>query len=160
MKLQRAWDNVIRGLNTPNDFEIRIDGARVWQMKLGGEKTQSRSKTYEYDGDEVLQGRVFVKAGLHQVVATMLKADGAEAEGGGPDRYSSYSRASDNGNSPIAIAALLIGGPYEGKLDPDSASRKLIYHPFGTPATAAEEPRLRHEDCIEARSPSLPSRSH
>jgi hypothetical protein len=136
IKLQRAWDNIIRGLNSPNDFEIRIDGARVWQMKFGGEK--SVSKTYQYDGDEVLQGKVFVKAGLHQVVATMLKSDDAEPEGGGPDRLSSYSRASDNGNSPIAIAALLIGGPYEGKVDPNSDSRKLLY--VCVPATAAEEP--------------------
>jgi hypothetical protein len=136
IKLQRAWDNIIRGLNSPNDFEIRIDGARVWQMKFGGEK--SVSKTYQYDGDEVLEGRIFIKAGSHEVVATMLKSDGAEPEGGGPDRLSSYSRASDNGNSPIAIAALLIGGPYEGKLDLDSDSRKLLY--VCKPANASEEP--------------------
>ncbi len=140
VKLQRAWDNVIRGLNTPNDFEIRIDGARVWQMKLGGEKTQSRPKTFEYDGDDVLQGRGVRQSRAPSSVATMLKADGAEAEGGGPDRYSSYSRASDNGNSPIAIAALLIGGPYEGKLDLESASRKLIY--VCTPATAPKNPPM------------------
>lgn len=135
LKLQRAWENSIRGLNVPNDFEIRIDGVRVWQMKLGGEKPTS--KTFQYDGDEALQGRVFVKAGLHQVMATMLKSDDAEPEGGGPDRLSPFSRNSDNATSPIAIAALLIGGPYEGKVALDSASRKLLY--VCTPGNAAEE---------------------
>ena len=43
-----------------------------------------------------------VKAGLRQVMATMLKSDDAEPEGGGPDRLSPYSRSSDNANSPIA----------------------------------------------------------
>ena len=42
--------------------------------------------------------RVPVKAGLHQVMATMLKTDDAEPEGAGPDRLPLFSRASDNAN--------------------------------------------------------------
>ncbi len=135
LHLQRAWDSVIRGLNTPNQFEVRIDGKVVAQFKLGGEK--SPSKTFAYDGDESLQARVPVKAGLHNVVATMLKTDDTEPEGAGADRLSPYSRSSDNANSPIAIAALLIGGPYEGKAPVDSPSRRLLY--VCNPANAAEE---------------------
>jgi hypothetical protein len=125
LRLQRAWDNLIRGLNVPNQFELRIDGQRVWQSALGGGKAPT--KTFQYDGDEVLQVRLPVKAGLHQVMATMFKSDDAEPEGGGPERLSPYSRAGDNGTSPIAIAALWIGGPYEGKVALDSPSRKLLY---------------------------------
>ncbi len=135
LRLQRAWDNIIRGLNSPNQIEIRVDGERVAQFTIGGEK--SPSKTYQYDGDEVLQARVPVKAGLRQVMATMLKADDAEPEGGGADRLSPYSRNSDNGNSPIAIAALLIGGPYDGKVALDSPSRQLLF--VCRPANAADE---------------------
>ncbi len=135
LRLQRAWDNLIRGLNVSNQFELRIDGQKVWQSTLGGGKAPT--KTFQYDGDEPLQVRLPVKAGLHQVTATMLKSDDAEPEGGGPDRLSSYSRSSDNGNSPIAIAALWIGGPYEGKVALDSPSRKLLY--VCTPANAGEE---------------------
>jgi hypothetical protein len=90
-----------------------------------------------YDGDEALQARVPVKAGLRTVMATMLKADDAVPEGGGPDHLSLYSRNSDNASSPIAIAALLIGGPYNGKVPDDSPSRKLLY--ACKPANAAEE---------------------
>jgi hypothetical protein len=133
--LQRAWDSLIRGLNVRNQFEVRVDGVRVAQFTLGGGKAPS--PTFQYDGDEALQARVAVKAGLHQVVATMIKADNVVPEGAGPDRLSSYSRNSDNANSPIAIASLHIGGPYNGKVAQDSPSRKLLY--VCTPANAADE---------------------
>jgi len=135
LRLQRAWDSEIRGLNVPTQFEIRVDGERVWQFTLGGGKAPS--KTFIYDGDEVLQVRVPVKAGLHRVMATMLKTDDAEPEGAGPDRLPLFSRASDNGTSPIAIASLLIGGPYDAQVPADSPSRQLLF--VCHPASAAEE---------------------
>jgi hypothetical protein len=135
LRLQRAWDAIIRGLNVPNQLEVRVDGVRVAQFKIGGGKAPTR--TFQYDGDEPLQARVPVKAGLHQVMATMLKSDDAEPEGGGPDRLSLFTRNSDNANSPIAIAALLIGGPYNGKVPQDSPSRRLLF--VCHPANAAEE---------------------
>lgn len=135
LRLQRAWNEVIRGLNVPTQFEVRVDGARVAQFTLGGGKAPS--KTFVFDGDESLQVRVPVKAGLHQVMATMLKSDNAEPEGGGPDHLSLFTRNSDNANSPIAIAALLIGGPYNGKVPQDSPSRRLLF--VCQPANSAEE---------------------
>jgi hypothetical protein len=135
LRLQRAWDAPIRGLNVPNQLEVRVDGVRVAQFKIGGGKAPT--KTFQYDADEALQARVPVKAGLHQVMATMLKSDNPEPEGGGPDRLSLFTRNSDNANSPIAIAALLIGGPYNGKVAQDSPSRRLLF--VCQPANAADE---------------------
>jgi len=135
IRLQRAWETSIRGLNVQNQLEIRVDGVRVAQFTIGGGKPPSR--TFQYDGDEGLQARVPVKAGLRHVMATMLKADNAVPEGGGPDRLSLYSRNSDNASSPIAIASLLIGGPYEGKVPVDSPSRQLLM--VCSPANKADE---------------------
>ncbi len=135
LRLQRAWDSEIRGLNVPNQFEIRVDGTRVWQTTLGGGRPPT--KTFIYDGDEGLQVRLPVKAGLHLVMATMLKTADAEPEGPGPDRLPLFSRASDNGSSPIAIASLLIGGPYGGQVPADSPSRQLVF--VCHPASSAEE---------------------
>ncbi|HTA46734.1 MAG TPA: DUF1592 domain-containing protein [Bryobacteraceae bacterium] len=135
LRLQRAWDIQIRGLNVQNQFEIRLDGKRVAQFTLGGEKNPP--KTFVYDGDDGLEARVPVKAGLHEVVATMLKTDDIEAEGVGPDHLPLYSRQSDSPTAPVAIATLLIGGPYNGKVDPDSPSRQLVF--VCHPASAAEE---------------------
>jgi mono/diheme cytochrome c family protein len=125
IKLQRAWDSVIRGLNVPTQFQIRLDGKVVAEFKLGGDKAPS--KTFQYDGDAGLEVRVPVKAGLRQVMATMLKTDDTEPEGAGPDRLPLFSRQSDNANSPVAIAALLIGGPYNARVPVDSPSRQLIF---------------------------------
>src|SRR6202451_1607589 len=129
LRLQRTWDTVIRGLNVPTQFEIRLDGKRVWQTTLGGEKPPPKSR--ESEGDQPLQVRLPVKAGLHQVMATMLKTDDPEPEGVGPDRLPLFSRASDTPTSPIAIASLLIGGPYSGQVPARSPSRELIFvcHP-------------------------------
>src|SRR3984957_8128433 len=135
LRLQRTWSSEIRGLNVPTQFEVRLDGKRVWQTTLGGGK--SPSKTFIYDGDEALQVRVPVKAGLHEVMATMLKTDDVEPEGPGPDRLPLFSRASDNPTSSIAIAALLIGGPYGGQVPADSPSRQLVF--VCHPANAADE---------------------
>jgi mono/diheme cytochrome c family protein len=135
IRLQRAWDVVIRGLNVPTQFEIRLDGKLVKQFTLGGEKIQS--KTFRYDGDEALHVQIPVKAGLHQVMATMLKTDDAEPEGPGPDRLPLFSRQSDTPTSPIAIASLLIGGPYDAKVPADSPSRQLLF--VCHPASASDE---------------------
>ncbi len=135
LRLQRAWDNIIRGLNVPTRLQARVDGKIVAEFTIGGEK--SPSKTYQYDADDVLQARVPVKAGLHEVMATMFKTDDLEPEGVGPDRLPLYSRQSDNATAPIAIAALLIGGPYNAITPYESPSRKLLF--VCRPASPAEE---------------------
>ena len=132
LRLQRTYDNIIRGITVQNQFEIRIDGQRVAQFTWGGEPGVSQD-----DGDKILQTRVSVKAGPHQVTATMVKSGNAVPEGGGPDRLSLYSRQSDNGGSPVAIASLHIGGPFNGAVPQDSPSRKLLF--VCTPVTAADE---------------------
>ncbi len=75
LRLQRAWNTTIRGLNVETHFEIRVDGVRVAQFTLGGGKAPR--PTFQYDADDALHVRVPVKAGLRQVMATMLKTDDA-----------------------------------------------------------------------------------
>lgn len=139
IRLQRAWESSVRGLNVPNQIEVRVDGARVWQVTIGGERNVSR--TFQYDGDEALRVRVPVKAGLRHVMATLHKTDNVVPEGAGADRLSHYSRSSDNASSPIAIASLWVGGPYNGKVPEDSPSRQRLYvcRPSATEETACAE---------------------
>jgi hypothetical protein len=156
LRLQRAWSSPIRGLNVENHFEIRVDGVRIAQFTLGGGKAPS--PTFEYDGDEALQLRVPVKAGLHQVMATMLKSDDAAPEGGGPDRLSPYSRNSDNANSPIAIASLLIGGPYNGKVPLDSPSRRLLF--VCRPGVSGDKAAAEENACAKKIATNLARRAY
>ena len=156
IRLQRAWDSVIRGLNASTQFEFRLDGKRVGQLTLGGEK--SPPKTFQFDGDEALEARVPVKAGLHQVMATMLKTDDAEPEGVGPDRLPLFSRASDNPTSPIAIASLLIGGPYNAKVAVDSPSREMLF--VCHPGTSVEKAAAGETACATKILSTLAGRAY
>jgi hypothetical protein len=167
LKLQRTFGSEIRGLNVPNQFEIRVDGKLIAQFTLGGpqdtrngpgartqagegaapaaetklaaktQSTQDPAKVFLYDGDEALQARVPVKAGLRAVVATILKAEDPEPEGVGPDHIPLWSRQSDSPNTPTAISSMYIGGPYNGQVPQDSPSRRLIF--VCHPANAADE---------------------
>lgn len=135
LRLQRAWNTVIRGLNVESRFELRIDGVRVAEFTLGGGSPPR--ETFLYDADDALHVRLPVKAGLHRVMATMLKSDDAVPEGPGPDRLSPHTRSADSASAPIAIASLLIGGPYTGQVPVDSPSRELLY--VCQPASASDE---------------------
>jgi mono/diheme cytochrome c family protein len=144
LRLQRNYESVIRGLNVPNQIELRIDGKRVAQFKIGGGAAATLTpdssvtgKNPLYEGDEVLQARVPVKAGLRRVIATMLKVDDVEAEGAGPDRIPSWSRESDTPAAPAAISSMLVGGPYEARVPQDSPSRRLLF--VCHPENAADE---------------------
>ncbi len=67
---------------------------------------QDPAKVFLYDGDEALEARVPVKAGLHKVVATILKTDDPEPEGVGPDHLPLWSRQSDSPTTPAAISSM------------------------------------------------------
>ena len=72
LRLQRTYQDVIRGLNEPNQIEIRVDGVRVAQFKIGGSaelisqawRTIAMSGPANTSGDDALQVRIPLKAGL------------------------------------------------------------------------------------------------
>jgi hypothetical protein len=132
VRLLRTYSGSIRGLNTPTSIEIRVDGARVGQFTIGGGSTESKD-----DADEALQVRVPLTAGRHQVLATIVKAEGIKAEGFGPARIPIWNREGDIASAELAISSLLIGGPYNGRVPKDSPSRRRIF--VCHPANAGEE---------------------
>jgi len=137
LRLQRTNTGLMRGLNVPNQIEIRVDGVRVGQFTIGGTpEAAAQAAAYDPDAtkpdtlataDDALQVRVPLKAGLRQVVATILKTDGLEAEGMGPERLPIWSRESDVPTAAVAISSMLIGGPYNGKVPQESPSRRRIF---------------------------------
>jgi len=132
LRLQRTNQGIIRGLNVANQIEVRVDGTRVGQFKVGGEPelvaaTRRQSADVLTKAEDGLQVRIPVKAGSRQVVATILKSDNAEPEGLGPDLIPIWSRETDLPTSPVAISSLLIGGPYKPQMPQETESRRLIY---------------------------------
>ena len=123
VRLARTYADVIRGLQTPSEIEIRVDGVRVATFTVGGAKAPAESQ----DADEPLHVRVPVKAGSRQVLATVAKSDGARAEGLGPDRIPIWNRDGDVPSFPLGISSLLITGPYNGHVPEASPSRQRIF---------------------------------
>jgi mono/diheme cytochrome c family protein len=142
VRLGRTREGLIRGLNVPNEFEIRVDGQRVWQFTLGGEPESSTAsdpgsataRAALFDADDALEVRVPIKAGLRQVTVTIVKSDAVKPEGLGPDRVPIWSLSYDNTSFQLTVASLLIGGPYNGQVPTDSPSRRRIFacHPAST----------------------------
>ena len=132
VRLLRTYAGVIRGLNAPVTIDVRVDGARVGQFTIGGSPAEPAD-----DADEKLQVRASLTAGLHQVIAAIVKTEGVKAEGLGPARIPIWNREGDVSGAASAISSLLIGGPYNGRVPKDSPSRRRIL--VCQPTSANEE---------------------
>src|SRR6185436_1875432 len=85
IRLDRTDTGVIRGLQARNDIEIRVDGTRLRQLTIGGTPVTSRTPNADPDypepanpqmsADDHLEVRASVKAGMRQVIATLVKAN-------------------------------------------------------------------------------------
>jgi hypothetical protein len=122
VRLLRTYAGVIRGLNVPATIEVRVDGARVGQFTIGGGSAEPKD-----DADDRLQVRASLTAGLHQVLATIVKTEDIKAEGLGPARVPIWNREGDVNSAELAISSLLIGGPYNGRVPKNSPSRQRIF---------------------------------
>ncbi|HEY9462495.1 MAG TPA: DUF1592 domain-containing protein, partial [Vicinamibacterales bacterium] len=132
VRLLRTYAGVIRGLNAPATIEVRVDGTRVGQFTIGGKPGDARD-----DADDVLQVRTSLTAGLHEVLATIVKTERTKAEGLGPARIPIWNREGDVNAAELAISSLLIGGPYNGRVPADSPSRHRIF--VCRPTNASED---------------------
>jgi len=129
VRLLRTYAGAIRGVNGPTQIEIRIDGTRVGQFTIGGTMPATD------DADETLQVRVALKAGLREVVATIVKSEGIKAEGLGPARVPIWNREGDVPSAELSISSMLVGGPYNGKVPEGSPSRRRVFVCHPTSAT-------------------------
>ena len=132
VRLLRTYGGGIRGLHAPTTIDVRVDGARVGRFTIGGVAGEPRE-----DADDALQVRAPMTAGLHQVLATIVKTEGIKAEGLGPARIPIWNREGDVLSAELSISSLLVGGPYNGRVPKDSPSRQRIFS--CRPANANED---------------------
>ena len=151
IRLDRTDTGLIRGLQWRNDIDIRVDGVRVGQLSIGGlpeftarsanairNPDYAESRTPLMNADDHLEVRVPVKAGLRQVVATLVKLDNLELEGLGPNSIPIWSREhTTRPDNPLMISSLLIGGPYNGRVSQESPSRRRLF--VCQPTSASDE---------------------
>jgi mono/diheme cytochrome c family protein len=138
-RLDKTYTGLVRGLNVSNDIEFRVDGKRVGQFTLGGPEFSAAAAKASgpdyadagnplFTADDKLELRVPLKAGLHEVTVTALKADASKPEGLGPDRIPIWGHDYDGDTrAPLVFSVLLIGGPYNGQMPQESLSRRKIF---------------------------------
>lgn len=139
IRLDRTDTGVIRGLQRRSDIEVRVDGERVGQLSIGGTAEFANAGTVSAGNyveatsplstaDDRLEVRAPVKAGMRQAIATIVKSDNLVLEGLGPDALPMWSREHTNkSDNPLMISSLLIGGPYAGRVSPESPSRRRLF---------------------------------
>ncbi len=133
-KLFRTNLNIMRGLESPHQVEVAIDGRRIHLASIGGPADLASLFEKPTDtGDAVdarLRVRVPVKAGPHVVTIAFL-ADTDDVE---PARLQPYIRSSvdnfDWSGSPH-LESLTIAGPFHPARASDTPSRRRIFvcHP-------------------------------
>jgi hypothetical protein len=142
-KLFRTNLNIMRGLESPHQVELAMDGHRIHLASIGGEEDLSSLFQKPTDtGDAVdarLRIRVPVKAGPHVVTVAFL----ADPDAVEPARLQPYMRSSvdnfDWSGSPH-LQSLTIAGPFHPAAASDTPSRQRIFvcHPVG---------RISDENC-------------
>jgi hypothetical protein len=133
-RLYRTNLNIMRGLESPHQVELAVDGKRIQLASIGGaEDLASLFEKPTDTGDAVearLRVRVPIKAGPHVVTAAFLE-DPSAIE---PSRLQSYIRSSvdnfDWAGSPH-LQSLTITGPFHPSAPTDTPSRRRIFvcHP-------------------------------
>jgi mono/diheme cytochrome c family protein len=149
IRLDRTDTGIIRGLRSRSDIEIRVDGVRVGQLSVGGTPelmgggdvgvgNYADAASPLSTADEGLEVRAPVKAGMRQAIATIVKTDNVLVEGLGLSATPIWSREHTNKpDNPLMISALLVGGPYDGRVSPDAPARRRLF--VCQPATSREE---------------------
>src|SRR5687768_3821101 len=148
-RLDKTYTGMVRGLHVPNEIEFRVDGKRVGLITIGGPEfsaaaAKASSSDYAdagnplFTADDKLEVRVPLKAGVHEVTVTAVKADAAKPEGLGPDRIPIWGHDYDGDiRAPTVFSVLLIGGPYHGQVPQESLSRRRIFVCYPPPSREA-----------------------
>ena len=97
-------------------------------MRTSGLGNYAESGSPLANADDGLEVRTPVKAGMRQVIATIVKADNLLVEGLALDAVPVWSREYTNKpDNPTLISALFVGGPYDGRVSPDSPARRRLF---------------------------------
>ena len=121
----RTYDGRVRGLSEPHTLEVRLDGAKVQEITVGGPEASGRGgRNVSIDGSEV---RFAAKAGPAIVAVSFVKK-ASRPEGMRRPFYAvtSYEYAGDVTLAP-AIGSVELRGPYDVTGPGESPSRQRIF---------------------------------
>jgi len=156
IRLQQNRDGNIIGLYDPHQLDIRLDGARLKLVTIGG-KTGPQANLKPEEVEASLEFRFPVHSGTHLVGVTFLD-ERSLAEGmfkppiAKLRLYDLDQRKGDPGINSVSIS-----GPYNSKGAGETASRSKIFicRPAGVPSAARAE-----EDCARKILSTLARRAY
>ena len=161
VRLRRQIYDYIVGMRTPQQVEIRLDGALLKRFTVGGGAKgtpgpltwngeivgDTEYELYMHDADAGLEVNARVPAGVHQVSAAFVDSPW-EPEGITQPRQVDFGRGSDEQfDGYAAVDTLTIRGPHNPGGPGETASRRAVFlcrpsrpaADVATPARAAEE---------------------
>ena len=137
--LRRSIVGYMTGLEWPHEFEISIDGERVFLAPVGGEDDNAMSDANFSAGadtiDRRLRTRVFVEAGPRKVGIAFVRRNSAESH----EPLQLHTRDLDlqNMNGLPVVDYVNITGPFDASGPGETPSRERIFS--CRPATTADE---------------------
>jgi hypothetical protein len=131
--LFRTNTDFTRGLERPHEFEITVDGERVFVHTIGGTLPGEAPKSDQYDAE--LRVRVPVTAGPHTITAAFLQ----ESRSPNPHRLQPFRSSFDTYNSTGQphVETLVVVGPYNVTGVGKTPSRARVF--VCRPASKAQE---------------------
>ncbi len=141
IQLRTNWQDYILGMGTPHQLDVRIDGALVKRLTVGGEARGRPAPTtftiaepgdpewerYLHEADDDLEVRVSVQAGPRLVSVSFVR-NLWEPEGILKPRQAGEVLSNDEsyyGNA--AVSSVAIGGPYASTGPGNTPSRRAIF---------------------------------
>jgi uncharacterized protein DUF1592/uncharacterized protein DUF1588/uncharacterized protein DUF1587/uncharacterized protein DUF1585/uncharacterized protein DUF1595 len=134
---------VIRGINTRDQIDVLLDGARITRFTIGGEcgsgpreglyaPKDPKCRDYVTDADAALHVRFPVTAGMHALGVAFVKKS-ALTEGPGPALLPPRHTSSTYDAPRMDVDSVQLEGPYNAKGPGDTPTRRLILvcHPSG-----------------------------
>jgi len=144
----------IRAINTREQIDVFLDGARVTRFEIGGQCADSgnrdpKCRAYTETADEALHLRFPAKAGPHALGVAFVKKS-ALTEGAAPTVLPPRHTSSTYEAPRMDIDSVRLEGPYNAAGPGDTPSRRQIFvcHPTGT---EDEEPCARKILSVLAR---------
>jgi mono/diheme cytochrome c family protein len=165
--LKRELYSYLMGMGEAHQFDFRIDGMLLKRIAIGGEgkgraapesfvgytQGDPEWELYMQTADAVLEVRVPVRAGLHEVAVSFVEQPW-EPEGVlQPDPRHFAQTINEDYHGHPGVDAVMIGGPYQSGRDTETASRRKIFVCY--PKTGGEE-----EPCARKILSSLAARAY
>lgn len=139
----------VRGLDVPEQVDVRLDGVRVKLFEMAAQPASNSSQEAEQPADAGLEVRLSVTAGP-RVVGVTFPRNSWYMESVGPERlpaasfaFTSGTRSNERlGKQLMGVDTVTIDGPFNGSRPEDTPSRRQIFVCRPTSMTE-EEPCAR-----------------